>query len=92
MEKPTLIWGQYEGREEWINANVSYHTALFNQMTDANGDFTYPDYPMVLLDVPDPNYILADFSGITLCFDPQYENWATSIEITMHIKESGVST
>lgn len=92
MEKPTLIWGQYEGREEWINENVSYHTALFNELTDANGDFTYPNYPMVLLDVPDPDYILADFTGVTLCFDPQYENWATSIEITMHIKESGVST
>ena len=91
MEKPTLIWGQYEGREEWINTNLLYHTALFNELTDANGDFTYPNYPMVLVDNP-ADYLPADFTGVTLCFDPQYENWATSIEITMHIKESGVST
>lgn len=91
MEKPTLIWGQYEGREEWINTNLLYHTALFNELTDANGDFTYPNYPMVLVDNP-ADHLPADFTGVTLCFDPQYENWATSIEITMHIKESGVST
>lgn len=91
MEKPTLIWGQYDGREEWINSNLLYHTALFNELTDANGDFTYPNYPMVLVDNP-ADYLPADFTGVTLCFDPQYENWATSIEITMHIKESGVST
>ena len=91
MEKPTLIWGQYDGREEWINMNLLYHTALFNELTDANGDFTYPNYPMVLVDNP-ADYLPADFTGVTLCFDPQYENWATSIEITMHIKESGVST
>lgn len=91
MEKPTLIWGQYDGREEWINTNLLYHTALFNELTDSNGDFTYPNYPMVLVDNP-ADYLPADFTGVTLCFDPQYENWATSIEITMHIKESGVST
>ena len=91
MEKPTLIWGQYDGREEWINTNLLYHTALFNELTDANGDFTYPNYPMVLVDNP-ADYLPADFTGVTLCFDPQYLNWATSIEITMHIKESGVST
>ena len=85
MEKPTLIWGQYEGREEWLNANMSYHTANFNELTDENGEFTDPNYPLVLVDSP-AAYLPADFTGVTLCFDPQYGNWGTLIEITMHIR------
>ena len=91
-ESPSLLWGEQVGRESWIDENTSYHIVNANEVTDDNGEFTDPKYPIIVLDGLDPDYVLADFTGVTLCFDPQFDNWGTLIEITMHVKESGVST
>lgn len=91
MEKPVVLWGEQDYYEDQLERNSTYHLVNFDKVSDASGNFTSPNYPTVVLDI-DPETYLANFSGLTLLFDAQFSNWATSYDIILTCQDGGTTT